>query len=88
MAEPIVIRQVGGAGGGSAAGLLLLFVAIVGLMALFTGNLERWIQAVAGPAGGPEGLVRQSGGTIVSPSYGGGRVAAGEWGQPVPGGAG
>lgn len=74
---PIVVRNVGG--GGSAAGLLLLFVAVIGLTALFTGNLERWIQAVAGPAGGPEGLVRQS--------AAGGAVMAGTWGEPVGAGS-
>lgn len=60
-------------GGSSAAGILLLLVAIVGLVALFSGNLDRWIAAVAGPAGGAEGL-----------SGSGSRVVGGSWGEPTP----
>jgi hypothetical protein len=41
---------------GSSAGILLLLLAVIGLVALFTGNLDRLIAAFAGPAGGPEGL--------------------------------
>jgi hypothetical protein len=81
VARPIVV-QTGGAGGSSAAGLLLMLVAIVGLVALFSGNLERWIAAVAGPAGGPEGLYRPSfdtGAPLGAPG-----PATGAWGQPVP----
>jgi hypothetical protein len=36
-------------GGGAAAGILLLFIAVVGLVAFFTGNLERWIDEIATP---------------------------------------
>lgn len=62
----IVVR-----GGGSSGAILLLFVAIVGLVALFTGNLDRWINAIAGGAGGAEGLTggRSSGGSW-SPALG------------------
>ncbi len=49
-------RTVYVAGGGGSAGVLLLFVAIVGLVALFTGNLDRWINAIAGKQGGAPGL--------------------------------
>lgn len=65
-------------GSGSAAGILLLLVAIVGLLALFTGNLDRILEGIGAPAGGPEGL----GGV-----YGGGRVRGGSWGEPVTGAA-
>lgn len=41
---------------GSAAGILLLLLAVIGLVALFSGNLDRLITAFAGPAGGAEGL--------------------------------
>lgn len=90
MASPqaIIVRTAGG-GGGSAAGLLLLLVAIVGLLALFSGNLEKWIKAVGAPAGGPEGL---RGGTAAGSFDAGaaGALGSGSFGevQPLPGGAG
>lgn len=43
-------------GSGSSAGILLLLLAVLGLIALFTGNLDKLIHAVAGPAGGAAGL--------------------------------
>lgn len=48
-------------GSSSSAGILLLLLAIAGLLALFSGNLDRLIGAIAGPAGGAEGLVRRDG---------------------------
>lgn len=74
----VVVPAAGAAGGSSAAGILLLLVAIVGLLALFTGNLDRILEGIGAPAGGPEGL----GGV-----YGGGRVRGGSWGEPVTGAA-
>ena len=50
----VVLRQAGG--GGSAAGILLLLIAVAGLLALFTGNLERVVTGIAGPGGGAAGL--------------------------------
>jgi hypothetical protein len=44
-----------GAGGGS-AGILLVLIAVVGLVALFSGNLDRLINAIAGKQGGDPGL--------------------------------
>lgn len=43
-------------GGGSAAGILLLLLAAAGLLALFTGNLDRLLSSFAGPAGGAAGI--------------------------------
>lgn len=71
---PRVVPVVVQGGGSSAAGILLLLVAIVGLVALFSGNLERWIAAIAGPAGGPEGLFR-------GPAP---KIAPGTYGEPTP----
>jgi hypothetical protein len=60
----------------SSAGILLLFVGIVGLVAFFTGNLDRWITSIAGPQGGAEGVVEP-------PSTG--RARGGSWGDaPLP----
>lgn len=42
--------------GGSSAGILLLLVAVAGLVALFSGNLDRLIHAIGAPAGGASGL--------------------------------
>lgn len=53
VAQPIVVRS----GGSSSAGILLLFIGIVGLVMLFTGNLDRWIGAIAGKQGGAAGIV-------------------------------
>lgn len=58
MGKPIVVTT---AAGGATAGILLLFLAIVGLVAFFTGNLERWIGEIAGPT------IRFREGGVVSP---------------------
>jgi len=48
----VVVRS----GGGSPAGILLLLIAVIGLVMLFTGNLDRVINLIAGGAGGAAGL--------------------------------
>lgn len=45
-APPIVVR-----GGGSSAGILLVLLAIIGLLALFSGKLESWIDTIGGGGG-------------------------------------
>lgn len=73
-------------GGGSSGAILLLFVAIVGLVALFTGNLDRWIGAVAGSAGGAEGLTGDRSVPYTGPELGAGDDYATrhpELGQPA-----
>lgn len=54
--RPVIIRS-----GSGAAGVLLLLLAIAGLLALFSGNLDRLINAIAGSAGGAEGLIGAGG---------------------------
>lgn len=75
MARPAAAVIVQGGGGGSAAGILLLLVAIAGLLALFTGNLDRILESIGAPAGGAAGI-------NAGPDPGG-RVIGGQWGQPV-----
>ena len=71
----VVLRQAGG--GGSAAGILLLFIAVAGLLALFTGNLERVVTGIAGPAGGAAGIYARGRSSA--------QLGAGSYGQPVAG---
>lgn len=63
--------------GSSAAGILLLFIGVVALLALFTGNLERAVASIAGPAGGAAGLYNRA----RSSSSG---ILPGAYGEPVP----
>lgn len=67
-ARTIIVRS----GSSSSAGILLLFLGIIGLVALFTGNLDRWINAISGQAGGAEGIV----------APGAGRTRGGSFGDP------
>jgi uncharacterized iron-regulated membrane protein len=61
VSPPIVMIPGASRGGSSSAGILLLLVAIIGLVALFTGNLDRWIDRIAGKQGGAAGLVAPPG---------------------------
>ncbi len=54
-ARPIVVMA-GAAGGSNAGGILLLLVGVLGLAALFSGNLDRVLNAIGGQSGGPAGF--------------------------------
>jgi len=56
----VIVRS----GGSGAAGVLLLLLAIAGLVALFSGNLDRVIDAIAGGAGGAAGLTSSGAGGV------------------------
>ncbi len=55
MPKPIVVVA-GGQGGSNAGGILLLLIGVLGLAALFSGNLDRVLNAIGGQAGGPAGF--------------------------------
>ena len=50
-----------GQGGGNAGGILLLLIGVLGLVALFSGNLDRLLNAIGGNAGGPAGFAPGAG---------------------------
>jgi hypothetical protein len=91
---PTIVMAGAGKGSGSAtAGILLLFIAVVGLVAFFTGNLERWIDEIAGPRGdsGADGtayppgtVIRFPSGTEVVHNPDGSRTGSGSWGGAAP----
>ena len=72
MANPVRTVVVKSAGGGSAAGILLLLIAVVGLVALFSGNLDRLIGKISNPSGGAAGITTPT--SAATPSTPGGPV--------------